>query len=85
MIESNGLFLDHIKMITVKETFNSRAAFKKWFSASLPQVHFLPKQYQGHFMDQVIDRYLEKRPNLLEHGKITFLDYWIEIEAIKEI
>jgi trans-aconitate 2-methyltransferase len=84
LMEANGLFLEHIKVITVKEIFKSRAAFKKWIAASLPQVHYLPAQLQDRFIDQVIDRYLEKRPNLYRQGEITFLDYWIEVEAKRE-
>ena len=50
---------------------------------SLPQIRHLPKQDQDKFTDQVIAHYLEKRPTLEQHGKITYFDYWVEVEATK--
>jgi trans-aconitate 2-methyltransferase len=62
--------------------FENRDKFKKWMSVWLPHLKVLPTEDHSAFVDDVIDRYLEKHP-LDEDGRLHYYDYMLEVVAEK--
>lgn len=77
--EKTNLFLNHMKIIAVDETFPNREAFIEWVKGWMPHLKRLPVERHQEFLEEVMDCYLEKHPIDIE-GRPHFIDYFMEVQ-----
>jgi trans-aconitate 2-methyltransferase len=81
--EEAGFSIVHAKYVPSIDPFINRKEAILWFLGTFPHIHYLPKELQGEFFGDMIDRYIEKRPSAYsEDGVIYF--YWGHDEIIAE-
>ncbi|PJE80197.1 Trans-aconitate 2-methyltransferase [invertebrate metagenome] len=81
MLLSSGFIIRHFKVTEQEEWFQSEADFMQWMRSWMPHLQYLDTEQQNFFLKEVMQQYVEWHP--LDHGKVLFHDYMVEIVVQK--
>ncbi len=81
--QNSGFTILHAKYAPSVDPFVNKTEAIEWFKGTWPHMNYVPKELCNEFFGEIIDRYIEKRPDALSSEGVIYF-YWGRYELIAQ-